>query len=474
MNPDGQIFIGLATHQTTGIGMHIFSHLIPTIERENIDLQDPYISIWNEQLLISIGKIIRFIYDQTILDAVNQITEQSKSTDQLNQILSPYAFQESSPNKEIGLTTILMKTIFVNCFSCLGRILVDGFFSSDKDILVPVKRSPSDNHLSLIPSSEAFLTNSKHIEKFLPVPLVPFEIGKNDFFKILKRRQWIEEIDHEIILNKIHESILLVDQFVELLRWLSTNEFQNKSYIKQILSKIHFRQSEKGDIIKLNEIIYYDTFNLSSLPLPTNVLPSNIVSHLSRQDLQKRLSLSQISIKTLIEFYLNENEHYLLCQENTSIIILNFICQHWNQLNSTELNEIKNILSNIKCISTTQGMKSPNESYIQSTNLSPDLPIITFYIPQISTNHQTQYPISIEFLKSIGCRTIHVPTLANTTSNTSSDNSQTFIQHLLLQRQNMSENDIRALKHNHCITGQISFFVYIFYLIMYSRNNIRI
>jgi len=95
--PSGQIFIGLVTHQTTGIGMHIFSHLIPTIERENIDLQDPYISIWNEQLLISIGKIIRFIYDQTIVEVINHTNQY------INTILSCYAFQPSVPNKDIGL-----------------------------------------------------------------------------------------------------------------------------------------------------------------------------------------------------------------------------------------------------------------------------------------------------------------------------------------------------------------------------------
>ena len=100
INPAGQIFIGLATHQTTGIGMHVFSHLIPTIERENIDLQDPYVSIWNNQLLVSIGQIVRFIYDQTMADAIEQATEQTH--DNFNAILSPYAFQESSPNKEIG------------------------------------------------------------------------------------------------------------------------------------------------------------------------------------------------------------------------------------------------------------------------------------------------------------------------------------------------------------------------------------
>jgi hypothetical protein len=99
--PSGQVFIGLATHQSTGIGMHVFSHLIPTIERENIDLQDPYIAIWNEELLVSIGIVTRFIYDQTILDGFNNCLEETSQ--RYDAILAPYAFQPSVPTKEIGL-----------------------------------------------------------------------------------------------------------------------------------------------------------------------------------------------------------------------------------------------------------------------------------------------------------------------------------------------------------------------------------
>ena len=67
----------------------------------------------------------------------------------------------------------------------------------------------------------------------------------SDFFKTLKRRHWIEEINYEIILVKIHQSILSFDEFIGLLRWLCTNDINNnKSYIKQILSKIHYRENQ--------------------------------------------------------------------------------------------------------------------------------------------------------------------------------------------------------------------------------------
>lgn len=326
-----------------------------------------------------------------------------------------------------------------------------------------MKRSPSDTHLSLIPSTEAFLTNSKYIQSFLPVPLVPFDIGKNNFFKVLKERRWIEEIDNETILVKIHQSIFEFNEFIELLRWLCKSDIHAKAYVKRVLSKIHYRETRQSPVYKLEKVEYFDTLNISSLPLPLNVLPSNVVSHISREDLQKRLSLSALSAKYLIEYYLAEDQEHFFHDENTTKVLLSFICQNWNQFNETELNKIKNILASMTCIPTTQGMKTPNESYIRSPSLSPDLPIITLYIPQIDKDHNekesNENPVTTEFLKSIGCRTIHIPTLTNnsqTQSNISSDNAQkveSFIQDLLKQRKNLSNTDLQALKQNQCITG---------------------
>ncbi|CAF5125639.1 unnamed protein product, partial [Rotaria sp. Silwood1] len=70
--------------------MHVYSHLITTIERENLDLQDPYISKWNRELLLSVGQIARFIYNQLIV-----VNKQFDST------IASYSFQPSVPNSEI-------------------------------------------------------------------------------------------------------------------------------------------------------------------------------------------------------------------------------------------------------------------------------------------------------------------------------------------------------------------------------------
>lgn len=350
----------------------------------------------------------------------------------------------------------------------LGRIILDGFFSSREDILVPVKRSPSDTHLSLIPSSEAFLTTSKYVPSFLPIPIVPYEIGKNDFFKTLKSRRWIEEINSDVIQKTIRTSILSSTEFIALLRWLCSNDVSNRSYVGQILSHIRFREARQSPVIELKNLEFYDTVNIPLLPLPNNVLPSNIVNHFAREDLKKRLSLTIVPVKNLVEFYLDQKQHDLLKTEQTSSILLSFLSQHWNKLTDVEWSKIKSVLSNVNCIPTSHGMKVPNESYIRSENLSDDLPIVKLYLPQILITKEeklcessTDYPVSIEFLKVIGCRTIHIPSLASNHSvqvNSDTGNSQTiqsFIQELLQKRKSLSDADLHALKNSECIVGKV-------------------
>jgi hypothetical protein len=51
----GRIFIGFATHQTTGCSCHIAAQLIPTVERESIDFYGKALSLWNRELLAGLG-----------------------------------------------------------------------------------------------------------------------------------------------------------------------------------------------------------------------------------------------------------------------------------------------------------------------------------------------------------------------------------------------------------------------------------
>ena len=98
INNLGNIFIGLGTQQSTGIGMHVYSHLIPTVEREKLDFQNPYISRWNTELLLSVGQIVRFLYDQTMNKISSNITQK-----EILLSMSPFSYQLTVPQNEIGM-----------------------------------------------------------------------------------------------------------------------------------------------------------------------------------------------------------------------------------------------------------------------------------------------------------------------------------------------------------------------------------
>jgi len=64
----GRVYIGFPTHQTTGFGGHVGAPaLVPTVERESIDLADAQLRIWNGELLSCVGIFARYILNLIVL-----------------------------------------------------------------------------------------------------------------------------------------------------------------------------------------------------------------------------------------------------------------------------------------------------------------------------------------------------------------------------------------------------------------------
>ncbi|KAI0279555.1 hypothetical protein BGY98DRAFT_1096042 [Russula aff. rugulosa BPL654] len=63
-----RIFIGHSTGQTTGIGGHMATRFIPTVERESIDLVNRNVAVWNKELLYVGGFLARSVYELELDD----------------------------------------------------------------------------------------------------------------------------------------------------------------------------------------------------------------------------------------------------------------------------------------------------------------------------------------------------------------------------------------------------------------------
>ncbi|CAF1136231.1 unnamed protein product [Adineta steineri] len=209
---------------------------------------------------------------------------------------------------------------------------------------------------------------------------------------------------------------------------------------------------------------YYDASNISSiLPLPLYVLPINIAGHFSQDQLQHNLFLAPCTFKDLIEFYLYENRHYLYHNITASTCLLSNLSKYSSHFSESKWLEIKNILSNIKCIPTIQGMKLPNESYIPSHMLTSDSPAITLNIlpdkttteNQRNINNPDENLVSTYFLKQIGCRMLNIQSIikywqmnSNNRTELNQVNIQTLIKSLMKERKYTTDEDFKALKQS--------------------------
>ncbi|UJR16998.1 hypothetical protein I4U23_003896 [Adineta vaga] len=443
--PSGFIFIGLGTHQSTGIGMHVYSHFIPTVEREELNLQDPYIARWNRELLASVGQIARCLYDQTISQSSH-----NRSHIHYNAVIRPYCFQSTTPNEKVG------------------DIVRIGFFAVGNKLLVPIKQSPSTKQLSLVPSTQAYLADSKHIHEFLSLSLVPFEIGKHHFFTALQDYQLINLVDKPFVEKQLMSSILLFNELIELLHWLCTCSMTDRSYVKRILPIIRFRETTNSSSTSFQKLKYYDATNLSSvLPVPENVLPSNIAGYFSQEQLQHNLFLIPCTFKDLLDSYLKESQYHLFCNAKTAECLLSNLSKHSHLFSLSKWSEIKNILANLKCIPTTQGMMLPNESYIPSKMSTPDSAIIKLNVVsddalanQINVKNSDENLVSTYFLKQIGCRMLNIQSIikqwhqhSGNLSQLNQENMQTLIENLMKERKYITDADWKVLKESQFLQG---------------------
>jgi len=78
---NGRIFIGFPTAQTTGLLAHISApSVIPTVERESIDLNARYVRTWNLEMLRVAGMACRIAYAGEMVDLGNKLSRAVSSS----------------------------------------------------------------------------------------------------------------------------------------------------------------------------------------------------------------------------------------------------------------------------------------------------------------------------------------------------------------------------------------------------------
>lgn len=380
----GKIFIGFPTHQTTSFKAHISAHsVIPTVERENIDLNARIIKNWNIEMLRTAGILGRIMYvdEMTTLGrraaGLKPSDLEALYPDAMH-IMQQFTFGLSTPS------------------SAVGEHIAEAFWSCTKYTDIELLSTKG-----VLPSTKVRLAGGVDFLDNLPMLPPKLIAGAPDFVQILKRGGYVGEITITDIKHELSDKPLSDKKAVQFLKWLAKevgsgemDEFQAKMLLDNVIV-LPPKPSEKSEKpggpedapFALMAVRYYASTESTTtprfgedLPLPPTCLPHFISRELTGPEL-KSLAWTELGIPEWLAFVINSREKLPVEQCLTKAPpfanqVLALISKDWDKLVPTIKAYVLECLKDLPCIPTKQGMKIPRESYLPVVKLFSDLPII--------------------------------------------------------------------------------------------------
>lgn len=377
--PGGRIFIGFPTMQTTGAGMHISApSVIPTVEREAIDLNARWVRTWNIELLRAAGIVTRLAFANEMddlhlrirrtADARGKISTESisKFMPEALHILKTYTFGDSTPSGQVGQ---VIEESFWTCFPRKASIEV---YST----------------LGVMQTAQVRL-GSEELSKFVDsIPVVPKEMIDVPFVKKLIDFGLISHITVTDVKNELEAKSLDKKQLMNFISWAGKKSMSgeldpgSRSALLEVAVASVGDDGEKGEIIALGSIKNYLLASKipAHLPIPPTCIPFSFTVNCLAGELNA-LGWEPLDIVPWLRF-LSETKSHKSEDENftkspkVAVQILTVLSKNWDHISSNSRQSVTAMLQNQTVMPTKFGMRKPAESFFPTVKLFDDLPVI--------------------------------------------------------------------------------------------------
>ncbi|KAF7513448.1 hypothetical protein GJ744_008742 [Endocarpon pusillum] len=382
----GRIFIGFPTHQTTGLRAHISApSVIPTVERESIDLNARWVRTWNMEMLRAAGIVCRIAFssEMTTLnsDIQRSLAKSGKSKVRVDDIQASlpaavntartFSFQESTPSAQTG------------------QIIEDAFWTCNNKASIDVLST-----CGVLPNHEVRIT-PKNLSFMEGIPALPEQLVSDakTFVDRLIDYGLITEITVSDIKSALERSALSAQHVHEFLVWLgeqSKSGKLDKSTVKNLLS-VAVANEEASDgkssqVIVLGSMKAFLNPNKipADLPVPSWTMPFRYTRHLSRADLEE-YGWEELQIVPWLKWLLEEAGNRNTLSANQDLTqspkfaaqVLPVLSKQWDVLSQSSKITITELLAPQTIIPTKYGMRKPGDAYFPSVKVFDDLPIVT-------------------------------------------------------------------------------------------------
>ncbi|GAB7353434.1 hypothetical protein MBLNU459_g3902t2 [Dothideomycetes sp. NU459] len=382
---NGRIFIGFPTAQTTGLLAHISApSVIPTVERESIDLNARYVRTWNVEMLRVAGIACRVAYKGEMSELKNRLARQmSKSgnkrvqKDDLAAVMpaaihafKQYTYQESTPSSQVG------------------QIIEEAFWTCNQKASIDVLSTRG-----VLPSYEVRLS-SEDLSFVDGIPVIPDEIvDKNSaFLAKLQEFGLLSEMTTKDIKKELEARALDEAQLTELVKWaavkLSADDL-DVSAVHSLFDGTVATISEEhvgtypGPVLLLGSIETYPNASKipAELPMPPNTIPFRFIRGVPKSQLDA-FGWTELNIVPWLRYLLEQDGSGLSHSQSLTKSpdfagqVLPVLSKAWDPLSQSSKATVVDLLANRTIIPTKLGMRKPSQAYFASVKLFDDLPTL--------------------------------------------------------------------------------------------------
>ncbi|KAK4695722.1 hypothetical protein P7C71_g2078, partial [Lecanoromycetidae sp. Uapishka_2] len=380
-NGKGRIFIGFTTNQTTGFNIHISTpSVIPTVERESIDLNNRYVRVWNVELLRVAGITARVSWHHEMELLRNKLLRSIESAER-NRIAkediaavlpealflhNTYTWSESTPSFEVGM---LMEEAFWTCNqkTTIATLSTQGVLPSSK--------------VRLTPEELGFVEG---------IPTLPEALAGVGIVKKMIDYGVVTEITISDIKSELEGKALNGAQLQQFLEWLGHKARISEIdgiMIRALLNVTVANDDEDGSerVIVLGDMKNF--LNPSrippDMPIPPTTLPFKFTKKMARADLEL-LGLEDLQLVPWVR-WLVENvggrgdlsaDQDITARPDFAGAVLPIVSKQWEGLSPSSKKTVLELLATRTIIPTKMGMRRPAEAYFPTVKLFDDLPVI--------------------------------------------------------------------------------------------------
>ncbi|KAH7318436.1 neutral zinc metallopeptidase [Stachybotrys elegans] len=422
--PGGRIFIGFPTMQTTGAGMHISApSVIPTVEREAIDLNARWVRTWNIELLRAAGMVTRLAFANEMDDLNQKIRRASENGQKITKeiiarfmpealhTLKTFTFTDSTPSGQVGQ---IIEEAFWTCFK---RATIETYSTR-----------------GVLQTSQVRL-GSEELSKFVnSIPIVPNEINDVPFVRKLIDFGLISHITVSDIKNELSAKALNKSQMINFISWLAKKclrgelDVGSRTALLEVAVATLSDEGDSGDIVALGSIQNYLSLARipASLPVPPTTIPFVLTANCSPNELQA-LGWEALEVLPWLRFLLETTnarpeEESMTKSSKFAVQVLTVLSKNWENLSGAQKESIVALLKSNTVMPTKLGMRKPAESFFPTVKLFDDLPVI-----------QGCEKVKEKFLTAIGVRkTVDLETIFTRLLSPSGDGDQRRWSHVEL------------------------------------------